>query len=295
MPSFGTNSVVPTNHSRLMSCSLQKAGWKSLLVRQLADDPVVEELTLAPTDAQHLVLMTAGHKSVESGSDGRWRRAAYAPGQIGLTAPDRPTRLRWRATADEPLHTLHVYLPGQRLRRTARQIWDDDRSLTQADALSLVDPVLEQVMLGLAAAAESGAPDLYAESACEFLAVHLLLRHGGRPVPASPNREDMRIRRATDYMHDNLGLPLTLADIAEEAGLSPFHFLRLFKAATGRTPVRYLTDLRIATARRYLQHGVMSVSDIAHLCGFGSAARFSSVFSGRVGVPPSVYRRTSRA
>ena len=294
MPSFDLNDVVPTSSSRLLSCSVQKAGWKSLLVRRLVDDPVVDDLRLPPTDAQHLVLMTAGHKSVESGSDGRWRAAAYAAGQIGMTAPDRPTRLRWRATADEPLHTLHVYLPGERLRRTAREIWDDDRRFTEADALSVVDPVLEQVMLGLAAAAESGAPDLYAESACEFLAVHLLVRHGARPVPADPNREDVRIRRATDFMHDNLSLPLTLADIAREAGLSPFHFLRLFKAATGRTPVRYLTDLRVAAARRYLRQEGTSVSDIAYLCGFGSAAHFSSVFSGRVGVPPSVYRKAGR-
>ena len=151
-----------------------------------------------------------------------------------------------------------------------------------------------QVVLGVAAAAESGAPELYAESAREFLAVHVLLRYGGRPVPSGPVREDARIARAVEYMRENLRSPLTLADIAGEAGLSPYHFLRLFKAATGQTPVRYVVDLRVALARRHLERSGMPVSEIAHLCGFASGAHFSTVFSRRVGMSPSAYRSMHR-
>lgn len=286
--------LVPGGGSHLVFCSRQQVGWTSLLVRRLADDPVVEDLALAPTDAQHLVLMTAGRKSIESCSDGRWRRASYAPGRIGMTAPGRPTRLRWRSTSDASIETLHVYLPGEAVRRTAREVWGDDRTTQLADRLSVADPVLEQTMLGLAVAAESAAPDLYAESAAVFLAVHLLLRHGGRPMPSGRGPEDVRIERAAHYMRDNLRLPLTLADIAGEAGLSPYHFLRLFKAARGRTPLRYLIDLRIALGRRYLERSTLSVSDIAHRCGFASGAHFSTVFRHRVGTSPSVYRSSHR-
>lgn len=249
---------------------------------------------LAPVDAQHLVLPTRGRKSVESYSDGRWRRPDYGPGQIGMTAPGHPTRLRWASTSDEPLETLHVYLPGEALRRTALQLWGDDQLREHSACLALPDPVLAHVMLGIAAAAESAAPELYAESAREFLAVQVLLRHGGRPVPSGPLREDARIARASEYMRENLRLPLTLADIASEAGLSSYHFLRLFKAATGRTPVRHLVDLRVALARRHLERSTMSVSEIAHLCGFASGAHFSTVFSRRVGMSPSAYRNVYR-
>ena len=294
MPWSGTADLVPAGDGDLVFCSLQEVGWQSLLVRRVVDPAVVEDLVLAPTDAQHLVLVTEGRKTIESCSDGRWRQSSYAPGRIGMTAPGRPTRLRWRATSAERIETLHVYLPGAALRRTALEVWGDDLHPLQADSLSVSDPVLEHVMLGIAAAAASGAPDLYAESAREFLAAHLLLHHGGRAVPSGPARDDVRIRRAVEYMSDNLRMPLTLAGIAREAGLSPYHFLRLFKAATGRTPVRYLVDLRVACARRHLERSNASITDIAHLCGFASGAHFSTVFSRRVGSSPSAYRSLHR-
>ena len=263
-------------------------------MRRVVDPAVVEDLVLAPVDAQHLVLPTKGRKSVESHSDGRWRRPVYGPDHIGMTVPGRSSRLRWTSTSDEPLETLHLYLPGDALRRTALQVWGDDRLPEHSACTAVPDPVLAQVMLGIAAAAGSAAPDLYAESAREFLAVHVLLRHGVRPVPPGPGREDARVTRAAEYMRENLRLPLTLADIAREAGLSSYHFLRLFKAATGRTPVRHLVDLRVALARRHLERSTMSVSEIAHLCGFASGAHFSTVFSRRIGMSPSAYRNAHR-
>ena len=291
---MGVDGLVPADGNRLVFCSRREVSWTSLIVRRVADVAVVEDLVLAPVDAQHLVLPTRGRKSVESYVDGRWRRRSYGPNQIGMTAPGRPTRLRWTSTPDEPLETLHVYLPGEAFRRTALQVWGDDHLPEHGACLPLPDPVLAQVILGLAAAAESAAPDLYAESAREFLAVHVLLRHGGRPVPPGPRHEDARIARATAYMRENLRLPLTLADIAREAGLSSYHFLRLFKAATGSTPVRYLVDLRLARARRHLERSAMPVSEIAHLCGFATGAHFSTVFSRRIGMSPSAYRKVHR-
>ena len=280
--------------SRLLFCSSQEVGWTSLVVRRVADAPAVEDLEIAPIDAQRFVLPTAGVRSAESYIDGRWRQQPLLrPGRIGGGPPGRSTRLRWRSTTEQ-LESLHVYLPGAALRRTALQVWDDDHLPVRADCSMLSDPVLTHVVLGLAAAAESGAPDLYAESAREFLAVHVLLRHGGRPTPSDPVREDVRIARATEYMRENLHLPLTLADIAREAGLSSYHFLRVFKTATGRTPVRHLVDLRIASARRHLERSRIPVSEIAYLCGFASGAHFSTAFSRRVGMSPSAYRNAYR-
>ena len=285
--------LFPADTSRLVFCSRLEVGWTSLVVRRVVDAPVVEDVLFPPVDTQRLVLTTSGRKSIESYSDGRWRRSTSATGDVGMTAPSLPMRLRWRSMSDEPVETLHVYLPGEALRRTALQVWGDDLPV-HANEVATADPVLMQVMLGVAAAAESAAPDLYAESAREFLAVHVLLRYGGRPVPSGPGRQDARIARATEYMRENLHLPLTLADIAREAGVSSYHFLRLFKAETGQTPVRRLGELRVACARRHLEQSSTPVSDIAYLCGFASAAHFSTAFRRQVGTSPSTYRSMHR-
>ncbi|WP_433275227.1 helix-turn-helix domain-containing protein [Pseudonocardia xinjiangensis] len=290
---FEALEVDQTGYSRQVFSSWHEAGWRSLLVRRFDDAPEVEDVMIPPSDAQQVVLVTSGRTEIESWVDGRWRSAGYLPGSIGMTAPGRPTRLRWRSTSPEPIGRLHVHLPGSTLRRAAAEMGGGE--LPEADALVVTDPLLEQVMLGLADAAATGAPDLYAESAAEFLAVHLLVRHTGRFLRPVPRQEDARVRRALQFMQENLHQPLSLADISRAAGLSSFHFLRVFKAATGRTPHRHLTKLRVAAARRHLERGDLPVSDIAHLCGFSNPAHLSSAFAREMTISPSAYRRERRS
>jgi len=143
---------------------------------------------------------------------------------------------------------------------------------------------------GLAAAALSGADELYAESAATFLAVHLMTRHGSASTPRPLRGADIRVRRATAFIRDNHDRSVTLAEIAAVAGLSTFHFLRVFKAATGRTPHRFLTDVRVDRARRLLERGDLSVTEIAHLCGFATPSRLATAFRQCHGVSPTAYR-----
>ncbi|GAA1218036.1 AraC family transcriptional regulator [Pseudonocardia alaniniphila] len=293
MAEFDALELDESAHARRMFCSWEQAGWRSLLVRRFDDDPVVEQVEVPPSDDQQLVLVTSGRMAIESGADGRWRNARYAPGSIGLTAPNRLTRLRWRSTSPEPISRLHIYLPGSVLHRVADEVCPHEAP--RADSLALTDPVLMQMMLALANAAAAGAPDLYAESAAEFLAVHILVHHTGRFLSPAPRHEDVRVRRVLDFMRDNLHQNLTLAEMAREAGLSTFHFLRVFKAATGRTPHRHLTELRVEIARHHLENGSLPVGEIAYLCGFSSPAHLSTVFTRTVGTSPSAYRRQWRA
>ena len=85
-----------------------------------------------------------------------------------------------------------------------------------------------------------------------------------------------------------------MAEIARQAGLSAFHFVRVFKAATGETPHRYLSAMRVQAARRHLEKSTLPVSEIAYLCGFGSPAHLSTAFTRHLGISPTAYRRDSR-
>jgi AraC-like DNA-binding protein len=84
---------------------------------------------------------------------------------------------------------------------------------------------------------------------------------------------------------------LTVADLADHVGYSPFHFSRLFTHRLGIGPGRYLTALRIDRAKRLLLQDTDSIIDVATAVGFDSLSSFSRRFSATVGVPPGRLRR----
>lgn len=101
-----------------------------------------------------------------------------------------------------------------------------------------------------------------------------------------PGEASSPVLRAVVYMQDRMGRPVTVTELAGVAKFSPYHFLRVFKRATGHTPHRYLTLLRIAEVKRLLERGV-TVGQAAQRCGFYSTAHLSAVFFRETGVRPS--------
>jgi transcriptional regulator GlxA family with amidase domain len=88
--------------------------------------------------------------------------------------------------------------------------------------------------------------------------------------------------------------PLTVADFARHAHLSPRTFARRFLAETGMTPLRWLTAQRVLEVRRMLEATDMTVDDIAHRCGFSTSANLRVHLARAVGMTPSAYRATFR-
>jgi len=82
----------------------------------------------------------------------------------------------------------------------------------------------------------------------------------------------------------------TIAGVAREVGLSPFHLIRCFRALFGVTPHQFRTHARLERAQRLLGDG-RSVTDACLAVGFSSPGSFSHLFGRRVGVAPSTYRR----
>jgi AraC family transcriptional regulator len=97
---------------------------------------------------------------------------------------------------------------------------------------------------------------------------------------------DPRVDRALAYLRERLGHPVTVSELAGQALLSRYHFLRVFKRETGRTPYRYLTMLRMHEAKRLLAQGE-TVTVVAARCGYSSAGHFSAAFHKETGVRPS--------
>ena len=112
---------------------------------------------------------------------------------------------------------------------------------------------------------------------------------------ARPNRAPgdvlVHLRRARDHADLHYTEPLDLETLAEIAGLSKFHFQRLFKATYGRTPARYLTERRVERAQDLLRATNLTVTEVCHAVGFSSLGSFSSRFRELVGETPSEFQR----
>lgn len=100
-----------------------------------------------------------------------------------------------------------------------------------------------------------------------------------------------RKRRLLEYIDTRLAESITLDELAAIAALSPYHFIRSFKAEMGVTPFRWVTQQRVERARRMLEKTGMSMADIAYACGFSSQSHFSTVFKQVTGMTPASYRR----
>ena len=108
--------------------------------------------------------------------------------------------------------------------------------------------------------------------------------------PATRAELFRRVRRGQEYLHASACSDPDLAEIARQACLSPYHFHRAFARAFGQTPLEYRNRLRLERARRMLESGGMTVTEICGAVGFESAASFSALFRKVFGVAPSTLR-----
>lgn len=270
------------------SCSWM-AGWRSLLLRGYVDPPEVEEITTAETPDHLIVLVTAGSCEIESYDRGQWRSASYRCGHLGMTPPGQAAKLRWKSK--KPHHTLHLHLPFRTIQTVAEQLVASRSYSMLPNLLSQPDPVIATTMLALESALQNGAPDLYAETAAHFLAVHLLTWHDRRQTPRCDQGRDYALRQADAFMREHLSDPVSLSQLADAAELNSFQLLRATKAIWGETPLRRLTRLRMERAKHLLDQGDLPIVEIALECGYGNPSHFATAFRRHVGVSPVEHRQ----
>jgi AraC family transcriptional regulator len=165
---------------------------------------------------------------------------------------------------------------------------------------TLVSPVLRHMQLAIGRGVRD---ERWLEEQCEFLLMRLLRsearvpRYEQRPgcARASTRRElARRLGWAVDWMRSNLERELTLAELADVAHLSPFHFLRMFRELYGRTPAAWLRKLRTERALALLESTSLAVDDVAARVGMTRTALWRAVRDAR-GTSPSSARVSSRA
>lgn len=101
----------------------------------------------------------------------------------------------------------------------------------------------------------------------------------------------VHLRRARDHVDRCYAEPLDLDALASIAGVSKYHFQRLFAAAYGLSPAAYLSQRRVERAQDLLRATNLTVTEVCHAVGYSSLGSFSSRFHEIVGETPSEFQR----
>ena len=137
------------------------------------------------------------------------------------------------------------------------------------------------------------ASDLMVEGLIRAIGATLVQQHAA-PSPAADDRihlSPVRLARVIEFIDTRLDHEIHLQDLAEVAGLSPFHFSRVFKLATGETPYHFVGSRRLDRARAMLLSSDLPLAELALACGFASQSHFTAAFTKVIGMPPGRYRR----
>lgn len=199
---------------------------------------------------------------------------------------------------DAAIECLFISLPPSLIGESALIDYDIDPVKAElVYAGGLVDPTLQRIALSfndvLCRGVEPTTDRLFVDGMQAALAAHLFGSYSvdrwRRPANA-PQIDIKRLARVLDYVDAHYAESISLSDLAAEACLSPYHFSRLFREATGQSPHNYLTMRRVKAAEDELVRNRASMADIAQATGFGSQANFIRVFQKVTGSTPGRFR-----
>jgi transcriptional regulator GlxA family with amidase domain len=115
---------------------------------------------------------------------------------------------------------------------------------------------------------------------------------GVEPAPAAAPGAAESLEGTRVWARERIAEPLTVAEMARHANVSPRTFARRFRAETGTTPLQWLLSRRVLEARRLLEESDLPVEDVALRVGFGNAASLRDHFRRATATTPTAYRRT---
>jgi AraC family transcriptional regulator len=280
-------------------CLLESWGeaWRDIQAWITALPPVVETLHIPSVSEPFLAWITSGEVDFQEREDGQpWITNRIKKGSFFLTTGGGPYDVRWRAVSPEPYETMLVFVELPVLQRALEEVFGDDAihaRLRDASAFndeglnSLLGLLREELMR------EQASP-LFVEAIAQAIAVYLARNYGVTNEEArsnSPSLPGYKLRQITDWMAEHVAEDFSLDRLAMQAGLSKFHFERLFKRALGVSPSRYHINLRINLARRLLRETKKSIVNIALEVGYANPSHFAQLFRRETGLSPSEYRR----
>lgn len=265
--------------------------WDAMSVESLS----VEHAYTVPEEifAHHTVtIQIAGKCRITHLKNRSVRTETVFPGSVSVL----PAGLQYGGQTSASEKVINIHLDRSLVERVAGDEFGTRRieivpQFNRSDArIFHIGAVLQAE---LAAGNDTGR--LFGESLGVALAAHLLKNYssgemlvrnyvGGLPK--------YKLRRATEHINDCLGEDVTLAELADSAGMSIYYFARLFKQSTRRTPQQYIIEQKINRAKQLLSETDSAVTDIAYRLGFATPSHFTMLFKRLTGTTPTAFRKS---
>lgn len=201
------------------------------------------------------------------------------PGMVHACIPDK----------GRPISYKMIYVDMGHLQDIVSDFCEKEGTVPEFESLIVRDPGLSTLFNQTFDRVKTHTEPLETDAVFTEMAAHMVLRYGKlKQGTGSAGNEHRAIRIATAYLSENLDRKITLQEVAREAGLSRYHFLRVFKTHTGISPHRYRIQQRIERAKLLLKKGV-TFSRVALETGFSDQSHFTNKFRKFTGATPRQY------
>ena len=238
-----------------------------------------------------LHLQLSGSVGLEWWCEGEHGVEATRPGSLVLLDAGTRDRLRWDGSSER----LILSITPEFMAQMAEELGSAN-SVEFENRWALQDPALQHVILEMGREASADWPlgGLYADLLGTSLTTLLLRRHAASPLQPPLLKGGLsftQLRHVLEFITANIHTDLRLAQMADELGMTPFHFARLFRNSLGTSPYQYVLEQRMRSSQQLLKGTKNSVQAIAGLTGWNSPANFVRAFRQRYGVTPQAWRK----
>lgn len=222
--------------------------------------------------------------------NGREQCSVFRSGGVGIDSPRELRRFR----TESPGELTAVEIETNTMRNLVGEfLHGRDAELFRRSGHD--DLQIRQLVLALERELASDCPTgpLRGESLCTQLAITLIQKHSIERVRLDEYRGGLskaRLRRVTEYIDAFLDQALNGDELAKVAGLSRYHFGKMFKQSTSMSLHQYVLQRRIQRATSLLLSSGRCLAEIALATGFSNQSHFTTVFTSRLGVTPAAYR-----
>lgn len=224
--------------------------------------------------------------SMEFGMNGA--STSLGPGSYYIMAPG----IVHSHAVEAEISTIHVALRPEFVRQVVREVVADPGLPSFPLPARRASPAMEALLRRMVQEARQSSPwrRLLVDTLATELVVQLMRDHGVASLREQPADEADGVSRAIALILAGYDRDLTLEALAAEAGMSRFHFLRVFKRRAGLTPAAYVRQVRLEQAADLLRHSDLPVTEVAVRCGFNGPNRLAEAVRRTFGVAPGELR-----
>ncbi|SRR5215204_62159 len=272
----------------------QVAAWDGIRVHRAKVMP--GRMLEHTADCHEINISVSGFLTTEKiSSSGKYIKTKGGAGNLCLTPYGQTVGAYWK----KPLDNMGILLAPDFVRKVAvenRFSGDFEFHEIYKDK----DPLIEHIGFALLDESRSETPigKLYTDSLIQTLTLHLLKNYSN----AASFQENLhgglsgyKLRRVQEFIDANLEEDLSLAELAEVADLSQFHFARAFRKSTGQTPQQYLMEQRIERAKQLLSNDDLPIVEVSLRTGFKNQSHFTTLFRKFTKSTPKLWREMKLA